>query len=119
MVRQAQVAAARSIPGVYVLPSSDVALYDFIHNSAQGNLVIGERCARCALAVALRKAADVAGPGGLRRAERKAPDAIVLHFSRICNWLNPFDVAAALLPFEAEDAQGLRAVSAMKPAMIR
>ena len=50
MVRQAQVAAARSIPGVYVLPSSDVALYDFIHNSAQGNLVIGERCARCALA---------------------------------------------------------------------
>lgn len=41
------------------------------------------------------------------RAERSAPDAIVLHFSRICNWLNPFDVAAALLPFEAEDAQGL------------
>lgn len=31
----------------------------------------------------------------------------MLHFSRICNWLNPFDVAAALLPFEAEDAQGL------------
>ena len=31
----------------------------------------------------------------------------MLHFSRICNWLNPFDVDAALLPFEAEDAQGL------------
>ena len=41
------------------------------------------------------------------RVERRAPDTVVLHFSRICNWLNPFDVDAALLPFEAEDAQGL------------
>ena len=106
MVRQAQVAAARSIPGVYVLPSSDVALYDFIHNSAQGNLVIGERCARCALAELYGKPLMWQAPE-VCRAERKAPDAIVLHFSRICNWLNPFDVAAALLPFEAEDAQGL------------
>lgn len=106
MVRQAQVAAARSIPGVYVLPSSDVALYDFIHNSAQGNLVIGERCARCALAELYGKPLMWQAPE-VCRVERKAPDAVVLHFSRICNWLNPFDVAAALLPFEAEDAQGL------------
>ena len=91
---------------MYVLPSSDVALYDFIHNSAQGNLVIGERCARCALAELYGKPLMWQAPE-VCRAERKAPDAVVLHFSRICNWLNPFDVAAALLPFEAEDAQGL------------
>lgn len=106
LVRQAQVDAARTIPGVYILPSSDVALYDFIHNSAQGNLVIAERCARCALAELYGKQLMWQAPE-VFRAEKTAPDTLVLHFSRICNWLNPFDVAASLLPFDAEDAQGL------------
>ena len=36
----------RAASPAYVLPSSDVALYDFIHNSAQGNLVsMVKRCA--------------------------------------------------------------------------
>ena len=106
IVRQAQVEAARSMDGVYVLPSSDVALYDFIHNSAQGNLVIGERCARCALAAIYGKPLVWQAPEVIR-ARKTSPDTVQLQFSRIYNWLNPFDVDASLLPFEAEDAQGL------------
>ena len=41
-----------------------------------------------------------------------APDTVTVRFSRIRNWLNPFGVPAALLPFEAEDAQGLAAPKA-------
>lgn len=106
MVRQAQVEAARSMEGVYVLPSSDVALYDFIHNSAQGNLVIAERCARCALAELYHKPLVWQAPEVVR-AKKTGAETVELQFSRISNWLNPFDVAASLLPFEAEDAQGL------------
>ena len=50
MVRQAQREAARQLENVWVVPAIDLPLYDFIHNSAQGNLVLGERMARCALA---------------------------------------------------------------------
>lgn len=106
MVRQAQVEAARTMAGVYVVPSSDVALYDFIHNSSQGNLVIGERCARCALAELYGKPLVWKAPEVVR-ARLTASDTVTLTFSRIYNWLNPFDVAASLLPFEAEDSQGL------------
>jgi len=107
MVRQAQVEAARTIPGVYVLPSTDVALYDFIHNSAQGNLVIGERCARCALAELYGRPLEWRAPEATL-AKRLSPDTVELHFSRIFNWLNPFDVGPELLPFEAEDDEGLQ-----------
>lgn len=37
-----------------------------------------------------------------------APDTVTVRFSRIRNWLNPFGVPAALLPFEAEDAAACR-----------
>ncbi len=106
LVRQAQADAARTIPGVYVVPATDVALYDFIHNSSQGDLVIGERCARCALAELYRKPLEWRAPE-LAQARLLSPDTVELQFSRIFNWLNPFDVSPALLPFEAEDEKGL------------
>ena len=107
MVRQAQVEAAREIPNVYVLPSTDIALYDFIHNAAQGNLVVGERCARCCLAVLYGKPLEWRAPEATL-AKLTAPDTVELFFSRIYNWLNPFDVEPGLLPFEAEDEGGLQ-----------
>ena len=109
MVREAQVRAMDTIPDVYTIPSNDVAMYDFIHNSSQGNLVVGERCARCALATLYGRELEWQAPRA-KRAVQTAPDKVELTFSRIYNWLNPFDVPAALLPFEAEDEDGLISV---------
>ncbi len=45
MVREAQRRAAQEIPGVYVLPTTNLNLSDGIHNSAQANVVLGEKLA--------------------------------------------------------------------------
>ncbi|BBI35366.1 sialate O-acetylesterase [Cohnella abietis] len=49
-VREAQRAVAKEIPHVTVVPAIDCPLSDEIHNSPAGNLLIGERMARAALA---------------------------------------------------------------------
>lgn len=45
MVREAQRRAAQEIPGVYVLSTTNLGLSDGIHNSAQANVVLGEKLA--------------------------------------------------------------------------
>lgn len=106
MVREAQRQAGHTIPHLAVVPSADLALYDYIHNSAQGNLVIGERCANAALAVIYGRQQDWQAPEPAE-ARLTAPDTIRLTFCPIRNWLNPFELPAALLPFDAEDETGL------------
>lgn len=106
MVRQAQRQARYALPGVAVVPANDLALYDFIHNAAASNLVIGERCARAALAVCYGRAVDWEAPEP-EAARLIAPDTVVLTFRRIRNWLNPYEVPPAELPFDAEDEVGL------------
>lgn len=106
MVRQAQKQAMYTIPNVTVVPSTDLAVYDFIHNAAESNLVIGERCARAALASLYGRDIDWMAPE-VQAAEKIAPDKIRMAFSRIRNWLNCFEVPAELLPFDAEDERGL------------
>jgi hypothetical protein len=106
MVREAQRQAAHTIPQVAVVPASDGALYDFIHNAAESNLVVGERCARAALAMCYGREIDWMAPEP-EKVLKTAPDTVEVHFSRIRNWLNPFEVPASGLPFEAEDDQGL------------
>lgn len=106
MVRQAQRKAMYTIPHVCTLPAADLALYDFIHNSSESNLVVGERCARAALAECYGREIDwmAPEPDCIRLT---APDTVTVRFSRIRNWLNCFGVPAGLLPFDAEDEQGL------------
>jgi len=106
MVREAQVQAMDTISGVYTVPSNDLALYDFIHNASQSNLIVGERCARCALAELYGKKLEWRAPRA-KSAVLAAPDTVELSFDRIYNWVNPFDVPASQLPFDAEDQDGL------------
>lgn len=106
MVREAQRQAWHTIPHVTVVPSTDVALYDFIHNSAQGNLVIGERCARAALAEIYHQKIEWEAPEP-EKVTLESPDTVTVRFSRIRNWLNPYEVPAAQLPFNAQDDTGL------------
>ena len=106
LVRQAQAEAWHTMDNVLLLPSADVALYDFIHNSAQGNLVIGERCARAVLTEYFGRHYDWQAPE-IESAVKTAPDTVEIRFSRIRNWLNPYDVPGDRLPIDAEDGQGL------------
>ncbi len=106
IVREAQRKAWHTMDNVLLVPSQDVALYDFIHNSAQGNLVIGERCARAVLAELFGKPYDWMAPE-IESAVRKAPDTVEIRFSRIRNWINPYDVPGERLPIDAEDDHGL------------
>lgn len=106
IVREAQRQARYALAHVAVVPAADLALYDFIHNSAEGNLVVGERCARAALALCYGRSIDWEAPEP-ESARLTAPDTVELRLSRVRNWLNPFEVPAALLPFEAEDDEGL------------
>lgn len=48
-LREAQRKAARTIPGVYVIPSTDCTLSDSIHNKAAANMMLGQRMARMVL----------------------------------------------------------------------
>lgn len=49
-LREAQRQAALMNPHVYIIPASDCPLSDDIHNSPAGNMLIGERLAKLALA---------------------------------------------------------------------
>lgn len=105
IVRQAQADAMHRLKNVWTLVTQDVAMFDFIHNAASGNLVLGERAAKCALNTLYGKQRDWKAPE-VTKAVLTAPDTVELFFDRIYNWINPFDPPAPLLPFEAEDAQG-------------
>lgn len=110
IVRQAQRDAMYRMKNVWTLPSQDVAMYDFTHNAASGNLVIGERAAKCALANLYGRVRDWKAPEA-EKAVLLAPDTVELFFSNIKNWLNPYDVPVNALPFEAEDGDGLLSLS--------
>ncbi|MEG1752284.1 MAG: sialate O-acetylesterase [Christensenella sp.] len=109
IVREAQRKAMYTIKSLATVPTNDLNLYDFIHNSSEANLVVGERCARAALAIVYGKDIDWQAPEPLKITQT-APDTIVVTFKRIRNWLNPYDVPAALLPFNAEDKNGLASI---------
>ena len=68
--------------------------------------MIGERCALAALDVCYGRHTDWMAPEP-EAVRLIAPDTVELKLSRIRNWVNPFDVPAAWLPFDAEDEDGL------------
>ena len=106
VVREAQRRAPKVLKNVTVVPTTDLGMYDYIHVSAESNLVIGERCARAALRSIYGKKYDDTAPEP-ESAELIHPDTVRLAFSGIRNWLNPYEVPAPELPIEAEDDDGL------------
>ncbi len=102
MVKEAQRRVAMELPGVYVVPSYDVTMSDGIHNSAVGNVTLGERLARVALQKIYSKP-GLSSPN-IEKVEYVDETHIRLHFqadSRI--W--PTDRRADGM--HVEDAQGL------------
>ncbi len=55
IVREAQRLAALQVTGVSIVPALDCPLSDHIHNSPAGNILIGERLAKAAMAFVYKK----------------------------------------------------------------
>ena len=111
-VREAQRQAARTIPGVTISPTFDLTLSDMIHISSEGNLVLGDRMAQCALtqlgvADAAYLAPDVEKAQLVERGK-----AIRLTFSNVTSRLGCNDVAANC--FRVEDGEGVRAIAGLE-----
>ena len=109
-IREFQRQLPQKLPRVYVIPAIDVPLFDHIHNSAAGNLLVAERCARWALAELYGKPVQWQAVEP-EEAVRLGPDQVELRFSQVGNQVGTFGVAPELLPIEAEDEAGL-----VKPA---
>lgn len=105
-VREAQRMAPKRIPNVFVVPSNDLSLYDFIHISSESNLIIGERCAKAALSEIYGRGRPYQGCE-VCSAIRTGANKVTLRFTRITNWLNTFGVSEEQLPFDMENSQGL------------
>jgi len=105
IVRDAQRRVPGRLPGVWVVPSSDLPLSDLIHTSPAGNLVLGERLARVALNTVCHRADNFVAPD-IQSARRSADGhSIELTFAPVTSRLNNIDAQAC--PFRVEDADGL------------
>lgn len=104
-VREAQRQAAFKIPNVYVVPSSDSAMSDNIHNSASSNLVIGERLYWCAIRHIYGQPDGFDAPD-IHLAELVSKNRIRLSFSHVQNRLFAYYLSTEQLGFETFDAIG-------------
>lgn len=104
IVREQQRRAAREIPGVAVVPSLDLPLSDFIHNSALGNLSLGARMAAAALGIAY--GADIPWRAPEIASARKSQDgmSIELTFENSVGRIAAMDTTG--IPFAVNDAPG-------------
>ncbi|HEY5585888.1 MAG TPA: sialate O-acetylesterase [Ruminiclostridium sp.] len=104
-VREAQRQAANKINKVFVVPSTDCALSDFIHNSSSANLVLGERLAGIALRHIYGRSTGFQAPD-LAEARKVDKDRISLIFNHVNNRLYTFEVSADALAISVQDDDG-------------
>ncbi len=105
MLREQQRRAAHRVPGVHLVPTGDLPLYDFIHLSSAGNLVLAERLADAALAEGHGLARDWRAPEPVE-AVRTGTTAVRLRFAPIRNWINDFGLPVERCPFDLVDGLG-------------
>lgn len=104
-VREAQRAALYDIARVAVIPTLDAGLSDGIHNSASGNLLIGQRAARAALGLVYGKSLPWRSPDFLAASLLPGKrDQLWLDFSQVAGELRP--VAAELAALSVADVDG-------------
>jgi len=82
VMRETQRQLARALPNVAVVPTLDLTLSDTIHNSARGNITLGGRFARSALAMAYGHDGNHRAPD-LARAEFQDHTSIALEFDNV------------------------------------
>jgi hypothetical protein len=123
IVREAQRQAAHSIPHVYVTPSNDGRLSDFVHNGTAANLAIGERMARQVLQHLHAGKLPCFAPE-IRCARKIAGDQIELMFNNVVGTLYLFEgdarygrtpVSSRYSPFSVEDEAGTNPIKECMP----
>lgn len=102
-LREAQRLAARQIPGLYVLPTTDLNLSDYIHNSSNANVCLGLRVAQLYAAV-LQKTGAGTAPDLCKAIAGK--EEICLHFSHAGGGLFLLGKEAARRAFFVQDEKG-------------
>lgn len=109
-LREQQRRAAHDLPGVHVVPTGDLPLYDFIHLSSAANLVLAERLADAVLdrLYGLPRSWRAPEPVAVRRLGELE---IELSFAPVLNWINDFGLPAARCPFDVEDEAGFATVT--------
>lgn len=109
MLREQQRRAAAQDDRVYVVPTGDLPLYDFIHLSSAANLVLAERLADVALAEDYGLPRDWRAPEPVE-ANRVGDRSVRLRFSPIRNWINDFALGPQRCPITVADAAGSASV---------
>lgn len=104
IVREQQRMAAHEIPNVAVVPTLDLPLSDFIHNTAYANLVLGARMATAALGMAYGR--DIQWrPAEIASAKRTADGMkIELAFDNVVERIASMDTT--VVPFAVNDIPG-------------
>lgn len=108
IIREAQRQAARQ-KNIYVIPTLDGTLSDCIHNSAPFNIVLGERMAKQAMNVLHQRTYPAYAPD-ISEIVRTGENTIRMEFLNVYDHFETFGVAAADLPFSAEDPSGINPV---------
>ena len=102
-VRDAQRRAANEIKDLYIVPTTDCALSDGIHNNSGSNLIIGKRFAASALGNIYKKRGLCNAPN-ITEAKLVSENEIMLSFDNIYGGLHFF--GAKTIPFAVEDENG-------------
>ena len=103
-LREAQRQVPKRLEGVAVVPTFDLSLTDGIHISPGGNLLLGERMARAALAMVHGHPIDSHAPD-LRSATRVDDGAMIeLTFDAVSSRIDTIDRQSN--PFVVEDESG-------------
>lgn len=104
-IREAQRRAAMQIPGVYVMPTTDLSLIDCVHLCAASNVRLGGRWADMALDALYTRGLGYGAPTPTR-ARRVAPDRVALTVTHAAGGLR-FPAAQREAVFSARDDEGL------------
>lgn len=109
MVREAQRQAARNISNCFVVPTVDIPMSDAIHNSAAGNIMLGERLAWLALSEVYHAVPPFTA-ASLRKAYKKGCDSIGLEFDGLCGMLDGFTDDMKKLDIVISDENGTNGI---------
>ncbi|MGN1019193.1 MAG: sialate O-acetylesterase [Aristaeellaceae bacterium] len=112
-VRQAQLTAAQTLPGVHILSTTNCAMSDGIHNSAHAQMMLGEKLARQAAHHLLEGFPAFEAPS-LERAEVLEDGRLCLTFGNMTLGFACSTGDAAQCGFTLEDAQGPIALTAFR-----
>lgn len=105
-IREVQRKIPHRLPHVYVVPAIDLPLSDAIHNTSSGNLVLGERMARCALGNLYGRPVVCEAPD-IKEIIQVDESKIKLIFNHVHERLYTFEVAPEEAPFRIEDEWGI------------